>query len=81
MDLYLQLGDHKYGDPLPMTIAKMNKYFQNLRLKLSDKEDVLCGSASRPEELAGQKVERNTLKHCSSKYQPTPWAKGGEDHF
>jgi len=28
----------------------------NLRLKLSDIEDVLCGSASRPEELAGQKV-------------------------
>jgi len=28
----------------------------NLRLKLSDIEDVVCASASRPEELAGQKV-------------------------
>jgi len=28
----------------------------NLRLKLSDIEDVVCASASRPEELAGQQV-------------------------
>ena len=41
------------------TKVKIRNYkniFQNLRLKLSDIEDVVCASASRPEELAGQQV-------------------------
>ena len=32
-------------------------FHQNLRLKLSDTEDVVCASDSQPEELVGQQVE------------------------
>ena len=32
-------------------------FHQNLRLKLSDTEDVVCASDSKPEELVGQQVE------------------------
>ena len=57
------------------------QYFldQNLRLKLSDIEDVVCASASRPEELAGQKV-RGAFDHFFHRIgalhipQPTRWS-------
>ena len=56
--MYVQLRDHKYGESQQKSKSEITykNIFQNLRLKLSDIEDVVCASASRPEELAGQQV-------------------------
>ena len=47
-------------DRLPIYVSENLRCFfshQNLRLKLSDTEDVVCASDSQPEELVGQQVE------------------------